>query len=404
MMTAAAAKKSSQKRRKRKPQAPKQAKSSASTPDAGTESAGQWSIVVESIGTAGAGMVKALRSVVPIPETHLAQVLFQAPSLLVAGLTQDVAERVNELLLETGLKTRAAAPGETIENGDADHEIALVVRDVSRVSELLAEIVNLVGYTPDQARSLLCTSPTILVGKVSANTVAACRERFEKLGAEIDVTRPKDAIYDVFLGQCSPAERARVQTGLGQLGIELPEGSDEDTNQVVVHMGLSHDQAEKVWEQYARSHLPLRLISRDFERFDVTLDAAEDTPKMMEYLVSSTGMPENVAHKIVRRTPIVLHQLVDFEKMTECIAAVNQLGGRATGHLVVFQSFDLRVARLGDEAESAAVVRLIAGYSEDEASTALKEGVITGPLTHVQARWLQHELKQVGTDTERVLR
>ncbi len=360
----------------------------------------KWSIVVDSIGTAGAGMVKALKTAVPIPETHLAQLLFQAPSVLLDGLANDVAHQVNELLVEAGLETRTVRSGESIDRGDSDHEMALVVRDISRMVEVLNEVAMLIGLSLEQAKSLLCKSPTILLGKVSANTVAACRARFEALGAELDVTRPHEAIYDVFLGQCSPAERSRVREVLDEFGYQPP----DDVDEVVVQMGLNEEKAKQLWDRFSRSSAPLRLISRDFERFDLTLDAASDSPEMIEYLVSSTGMPKNVAQKIVSRTPVVLHQLIGFEAMSRYMEEIDKLGGSPTGHLIVFQSFDLRVSRVGNKSYSIQLLKMIADYDEASGVTALEEGVIHGPLTYVQARWLQWELQQVGTETERVLR
>ncbi len=364
------------------------------------ENQANWRVVVDSIGTSGARMVSVLRPIARVPESRLAELLFQAPSVLAEGLTREVAEQADRLLRDAGLETRAVGPDGTIEPGDDRHEIALVVREVSRMPELLAEVVNLLGVDPDRARAILTSSPTVLVGRVSAHTVETCRERFAKLGAEIDVMNVADAVFDVFLGRCSPAERARVRSTLSELGIELPEGEDD----VLVAMGLTKEQAERIWERFARTRLPLRLISRDFERFDVTLDSAPDTPAMLEYLVSTTGMPESLAPQVVRETPIVLHEGVGFDRMTECIQAVNECGGKATGHLLAFQTFSLRVTRLGDRERSARVLGVLTDEDEGGALRALEDGTIPGPLTHLQARWLQWELEQAGTETERILR
>jgi len=360
----------------------------------------QHSIAVRSIGTAGIRVISALRAVTNAADTQLAELLFQAPSILATNLKQDIADQVSRLLQEMGLDTTVLGSDETIEPGDALHDIALVVRDVSQMGALLAEVVELLGVSPQQARTMLCDSPAVLMGKVSANTVAACRQRFSPLSAEVDVTRPAEAVYDVFLGKCSAIELAQVQSALSKAGVAFPEQSD----QPVVVMGITAEQAERIWEQFARRPLPLRIVSRDFERFDVTLDSAPRSAEIVSYLINSTGMPERVAHKVLDRLPIVLHELVDHDEMTKHIEAVNQLGGTATGHLVLFQTFVLKIKRLGNRQQTESILQLLTEMDDTAAAEAVQNGMINCPLTHLQARWLQWELQQAGTETEKVLR
>ena len=55
-------------------------------------------------------------------------------------------------------------------------------------------IMDVLGVKLDKAREILCGSPTVLIGNVSANTVAALRRRFEPLGVELDVSQPAERV------------------------------------------------------------------------------------------------------------------------------------------------------------------------------------------------------------------
>ena len=101
---------------------------------------GDWRVIVTSIGTAGAGVIAPLRTVSPLPESELAAALYRAPSELLGGLAHETAERVSALLGSTGLGTAVIHEGEDFPLGDSDHEVALVVNDVSHIGEVLAVI------------------------------------------------------------------------------------------------------------------------------------------------------------------------------------------------------------------------------------------------------------------------
>ncbi len=359
-----------------------------------------WRVVVDSIGDAGAGLVRALKEVSPLAESRLAELLYQAPSELLADLDQESAEKIHQTLAASGLECRTLDPDETFEQGDADHELALVVRDPSLMNAAAKLLVQLVGADPVTTRKLLFTSPTVFLGRVSANTAAAVGRRFSALGdVEVDVSRPADALFDVFLGDCSAADRQRVLHQMRGFGIAVEEQPP------LLATGLSKAEADRVWEHFGRSGLPLRLVNRDFERFDVRLDAASDSPETIAWLQRSTGMPEKLARKVPGNLPLVLHHNVPFADMTTHLEAAAACGGEASGHLLLFQTFALRVETVGDDTESRQLVQVLAELDENRARAAVcPDGLIEGPLTPPQARWLQWELRQVGTDTELMLR
>lgn len=361
-------------------------------------------IVIHSIGDAGARMVGVLKKVLPLSEARLAALLYQAPSEILGGLTRDQAEQINTLLRSTGLDSRVLGPGESFTPGDASYEVALAIKDTSNMVAIAQLTMELLGVKLGKAREILCSSPTVLIGNVSANTVAALRRRFEPLGVELDVSRPAEATFDLFLGECLPLERERVKQVLRDLKLPLFNGSTGDP-QPLLAVGLSKMEADKLWEQLRRTSLPVRLVNRDFERFDLRLDQAPNTPALVEFLVTTTGMPERVAHKVLQRTPVVIQQNIPFASMTEQLERIAQLGGKASGHLLAFQAFSLVVEKAGDATATVQLLQALGGLSQTEALAAIgPTQMMVGTLTNPQARWLQQEIKNVGGESRLVLR
>ena len=67
--------------------------------------------------------------------------------------------------------------------------------------------------------------------------------------------------------------------------------------------GLREPDAKACYERLKGCRAPIRIVNRDFQRFDVRLEEARDTLAMIEFLVESTGMPEAVAKKVPRGRP-----------------------------------------------------------------------------------------------------
>ncbi|QTA84022.1 Uncharacterized protein dnm_000140 [Desulfonema magnum] len=365
----------------------------------------EWRIIVRSIGNAGAGIIRAIRHVSPLSEAGVAALLYQAPSVLFDNLPRDVADQVSEMLCSAGLDCKVEGKDEAFVPGDADHEIALVIRDLSRMASVMQLVMEVLGVSLEKAREILCSSPTVLVGNVSLNTVEAFRRRFTPLGVELDVSRPDTALFDLFLGECSLSDSHRIRQILEELHIPMLETPSGSASQPLLAAGLSKAHADKTWERLRPGNMPVRLINRDFERFDVRLEQARPGPEITEFLISTTSMPENIVPKVLKKTPIVTHQNVPFAKMNEYLEAIVRLGGQASGHLLAFQTFSLCLEKVEDPGTCSRILQALAGLNPETAMKAVRSAhTVEGPLTHPQARWLQWELKQAGTEARMVLR
>ncbi len=372
-----------------------------------SQPAGDWRIVVNSIGDAGARMVGVLKQVLPLSEARLAALLYQAPAELIGGLTYDQAEQINTLLRATGLDSQVLRQDEPFTAGVAAYEVALAIKNGANMAAIAHQIMELLGVKVDKARAILCSSPTVLMGSVSANTVAALRRRFEPLGVEIDVSQPALATYDLFLGECPARERERVKQLLRDLKLPLLDAQDA-APQPLLAVDLTKAQADKLWDQLRRTSLPARLVNRDFERFDLRLDHAPQTgpesQAMVEYLITTTGMPERIAPKVLQKTPVVIQQNIPFAAMAAHLEAIAGLGGKASGHLLAFQVFAVGVETVGDAAAATQLLQVLGGLSPEEALAAVGPArAVAGAMTNPQARWLQQELKRVRSESRVIL-
>jgi hypothetical protein len=369
---------------------------------------GDWRIIVDSIGEADASLLAALKRASPLPESHLATLLYQAPSVLAVGLAREAAEAVNEVLTRAGLESRVATAEESFEAGDAQHELALSVPKIELMPELLRLVMRVLGVDPPTARKMLCASPTVLLGRLSAASAGALSRRIGALGVKVIVSRTDQALYDIFLGECSAAERQRALQALSNLRVELAsvakDGAEAPASPLLAE-GLPKTEADRLWQVMRRTSLPVRVINRDFQSFDLILEKAPAMAEMVDFLVATSGMPERVAHKVLRRLPMVTHSGLNFEEMGSRLATIYRLDGRATAHLLALQAFDLELVKLGELRPSVLAVQGITGIGEDEAHSALREErCIAGPLTPPQARWLRWELGRLGTETMMVMR
>lgn len=230
---------------------------------------GSYRVAVTSIGTAGGALMKRLSRALPLTAEGLAARVLQAPSELVGALSRESAETIASLLSKAGLETSVLPQEATFQAGEGDLEVALTPTDVTRTPEIVAEIVRFLGCDPATAEKILETVPSTLIGNISAATVAALRRRFEPLGVELDVSRPQEASYDVFLLVTDADALRRLRRLLGSRCSPTLGGPRSP-----VASGISYAEARTLWRDAERFRVPLRILNRDFLRRDPGIDGA----------------------------------------------------------------------------------------------------------------------------------
>ena len=365
----------------------------------------RFAILVNSIGQSGAGLVAALKQISPLSEQKIASLLYQTPTKLFTDLPEKAALEIHQILLGAGLECEVIGNELEVEVGDANHEVALVVKDVSRMTEIAQMIMGLVGADIDTVRAMLFTTPTVLLGKISRNTALSIRQRFEPLGVEVDISNPTQAIFDVFLGECSEMDQHRLKQIFEELGIELMTAEKQLQQNSLISAGLSKEEGEKIWEKMCRTHLPIRIVNRDFERFDLQLLSLPSTPEALQFLTESCGMPAHIAPKVLQKLPIVIQQNISFEELRKQLSHITALGGKAIGNLLVFQTFSLQLETIKDVKQTVNILEALGQKSKPEIIEGIQDNKrIEGPFGSLQVRWIQHELKKIGTTSSRILR
>lgn len=370
-------------------------------PDSASES--HWRVVIRSVGTAAANIVVSLRRALPFSEERLAACLYQAPAELVGPLDRPTAEGLVQALTTMGVEAEVLGVDESFIPGGPDYDVALVIREPDRLVEVAREISLFLGVSLDQAKQILYTSPTELIGKVSLNTVQVVRRRFEPLGVAVDASKREEALFDVFLGACHLSREEEVRRQLREAGLPL---DDDSAGRFPgrIAAGLVKSDAEALWQRTGGPRAPLRIVNRDFQRFDLRLDEACDTPETIEFLVATSGMPERIARKVPARTPIFTHHSCPYAETFALMDRFARLGGRASAHLLALQSFRLRLAKIGDADSTLQLLEVLGGADPQAARAAMRSlGALDPPATALQARWLQHELRRVGTEARLVM-
>ncbi|MGB1108702.1 MAG: hypothetical protein ACPG4N_00005, partial [Gammaproteobacteria bacterium] len=280
--------------------------------------------------------------------------------------------------------------------GQPDYELALVIKDVAKIPKAIALVSELVGIPPQEARKLICSSPAVLMGQLSQASVEAISRRFQAIGVEVDVSQPEQSRFDLFIGECDASSFAHALRAIRDAGIEV--SSDQREGPLMIP-ALDWEQSRKVWPALQRLAAPTRMLNQQFERYDLRLDEAPETPAFIQHLMESTGMPEAVARKIPARTPITLHQSVPFHEMGPIMEAAAELGASMSAHLLAFQKHALEITRMDRLDDTATLIQSMSELKADSILPKLSRlpARFEGPFTNTQARWLQTELKRIGT-------
>jgi ribosomal protein L7/L12 len=360
---------------------------------------GDYRLLVRSIGSADAAVIGALRRLRKGSDTQLAELLYRAPSELMHGLDRTTGTKLCDVLRETGIDVALVADGDAYEPGSAEYEVALVITRVDRLLAVVRETMRVLGVNADTAKRLVCANPAVILGRISRATVEALRRRYEPLGVDLDVSRSADAEFDVAAESTDELTLQRLERWLEDEGIAT---AVSGTGQILA-TGLKAPTAERIWDKFRANGARIRLLNRDFQRFDVRVDSAPGPddparPQLLEWLQSARGIPEAAAARALSHTPFVLAENVAGEEMVALLHEIRARGGRATAILLALQGFSLAVNAGGDRRAARARIEAIAGTGCTP-PPGFDRGIATtldGPFTKTQARWLQHELRVAG--------
>ena len=100
---------------------------------------GETRLVLESVGTADAAALRAIRQLVPGAISDAARIVYQAPSELRTGLHADVAAEMQRLLQGLGFCVSVSRSDTAFAPGVGEFEVALVVRKMETLPAVMTD-------------------------------------------------------------------------------------------------------------------------------------------------------------------------------------------------------------------------------------------------------------------------
>jgi hypothetical protein len=252
------------------------------------------------------------------------------------------------------------------------------------------------------ALKLIFGAPPVLVSRVSAATVAVLRRRFAPLGVEVLASATATARFDLYGAAGAGTGDRRALDVLARLEVPIARGAPVTVGRWRrLAEDLGAEVALAAWRQLRRYDLPVRILDRAFQRFDVRLDAAVPNgtaPAVERLLVGEAGVPESAVARILARLPVVVMHDVSRERCAAIRAALVAAGARVTVLPVDLQELVIVLTAAPDADRAARTLSGLIGVPEAEARRALERLPlrVDGPFGPLQARWLRGALGDAG--------
>lgn len=349
-------------------------------------------LVLESVGSANAAALRAIRQLVPSPLQDVAKLVYQAPSELARGLRPEAASQVAQLLGELGFQVDVVAVDAPIATGEATFEVALVIDDVDRLPEVIAEVASFLGTDPDRARQIVCRSPAVLVSQVSTATVSALRQRFEPLGVVLDVSHLPSARYYAVIS-CEGGLRQSLTDLIRSVA---PDAAIQESNAVLGVSELAMEQAQALWSRLQRLGARASICNHEFERYDISLRRAVDS-QLMGRALEELGVPGRLVSRVLAKLPVVVQRNVPRSRMQTALDVLAAAGGEAAALPYSFQRFALAIHAVRDARTAVETLMGLGDVARTAAEAASQaRGEPFGRFTNTTARWLQRILESQG--------
>lgn len=361
--------------------------------------AGTVNLVIHSPGRAGFGIVKALESVCALGGPEIAACLYRAPGILFENISSAQAQALLPKLESAGLEVGLIPADQSFAPGVGCLDLALDTSDPRVLTRLVREVMHLLGIDPRTARELVAANPAMLLGSVSKASAAAIQKRFQSLDARVQVINPQTSVFDVFILSRSSALTSRLVDNLRSSGWTVQSAHETASADAYVVSQLSYSDAMKIWESTGRRGDVIRIFNRALETFDVVLESYRNSEEIAPVLHALTGMPMAAVPKLLKRLPLVLMSGIDPDSMQKSMQQLLDAGAGIRAELMAFQTFSLQVTACSQLQASARVLQWLADIPLETGESLLRMPLATleGPFGATKARWLQHELAQVGT-------
>lgn len=338
--------------------------------------AGLRDIVVAGPGTASPRAATIIADALGLPIEAVVDAVYRAPGRLLAGIAEADACRLAEMLAPLGLNLAIVPAGAPPARG-AVRDVAAELLDAEAADDVAATLGRFLGLAPAAALDLVLTPPGIVLGNVTAPTVAALAAALPEGAVRLIEVAPDSARYALFAAGLSPLQAAGLRS-------HLPAGARIGADGSALVMGLSRRDADALWRRL-RAPEQVRIVPEVLLRFGIVLHAAPATAAAA--LAALAGVPADDFAALAGALPVLVETDLPLAGLDARLAAYADAGMAVTAELESFAPVVLDVLAASPAALAAAGL-----------GAAGPPPFATAPMPRPRARLLRHRLEAAGAD------
>lgn len=353
--------------------------------------AGRCAVVIDSIGTASPGKAIAIARGLNLAVDETIRAIYRAPAVLAPAIDDRVAEGLCEVLRELGFEASISQADELpAPTTQPLFDAALHIGDPLATAAVAEIVADFCGIASDAAFKLVTEPPAIVLGGVSAATVAALELRLAEHDVVVIASEPAVARFDLFAAGLPATVAARLLGELDRAGHAVPPGEG------IVATGLERGFADGLWRKYGRSGT-VRIVDQAFLRFDLVLDGLEPGASrehaQAEALTALFGIPADLLDDLLAAAPATLASDLGYGEFDAALARLSACGLSARAELATFRPVALEIAAATD---ADAVAHEMAALGLLDRAVTLP--LITPPMPAPLARLARARLEAAGAE------
>ena len=296
-------------------------------------------VLVKSVGTARPATAAAIAKGLGLPAATVVSRLYRAPSVLVDGIDETLANRMSSLLDDIGYETEVQQESEPAPTPSELHDVAVYLHDPRKLETATCRVAAFLGISESDASQMLLTPPGVVLGSVSEATIDAFRR---EMADQVSIlsSRPDKALYALFLNSEPGVVQNQILADIRKAGVERL------ARDGLVASEVDHDTAVALWKRHQASN-QFRIVNQDFLRFDLILQkpSRDQLPgdAWIEVLEKHAGVPADMADEVLAAAPIRLIESVPNAGIGDYLETFAEAGLQLRADLITFQMLGIRI-------------------------------------------------------------
>lgn len=357
----------------------------------GTATSFQYRILINSIGSARPSASAAVAKGLGLPISTVVSRLYRAPAVLIDGVEEALATRMVALLNDIGFEAEVQALAEPAPEDNPLYDVSVYIENTNYFLQAVQTLASFTGISEEDSSNMIMSPPGVVLGSVSKATVDAFADQ---MGANVSVisSAPKTARYDLFLGVGPEVICKRVLEDIGQANLSVLGESG------LIATEVDYEVAQDLWRRHQTSNA-LRIVNRDFLRFDITLLNASNheipSREQIKLLESLAGIPADMVGEVFRELPITLFEAVPMGLVSSRVEALAAVDLEVQVNLITFQMLGLKILSIADRSS---VLSVLEQFDLCDAGDNLARlpFQLPGVMPELQARIVRTALENTG--------